>query len=233
MFKLVEPQRSQVVNFFKGMGLVFATFLLYWIATLLFCSTCYGQDTAATTPAKPSGLKPSYLNPYALGMNTQSMGLKAFFDAVERINKPDSCLTKKAVGKVGLGLAVQTNSTVFVNATAKTNWGGYVTLLAGRRKNELYVGAQGQYKANPSLLAGIGFVARPHIFIGGLAGASFYQEVTIADNQPTRYAQLLQAGKLKPVLLYGVQVSAELRHVWVSVNLLSGSGIGIGATYFF
>jgi hypothetical protein len=233
MFELVEPQRSQVVNFLKGMGLVFATFLLYWIATLLFCSTCYGQATTATTVAKPSLLKSSYLNPYALGMNTQSMGLKAFFDAVERINKPDSCLTKKAVGKVGLGLAVQTNGTLCVNATAKTKWGGYVTLLAGRRKNELYVGAQGQYKADPTLLAGIGFVARPHILIGGLAGASFYQEVTIADNQPTRYVQLLQAGKLKPVLLYGVQVSAELRHVWVSLNLLSGSGIGIGATYFF
>ena len=233
MFKLVEPQRAQVVNFFKGIGLVIATFLLYWIATLLFCGTCKGQAVAAGNPVKPSVLNSSYLNPYALGMNTQSMGLKAFFDAVERINKPDSCLTKKAVGKVGLGLAVQTNGTLFVNATAKTKWGGYVTLLGGRRRNELYVGAQGQYKANPTLLAGIGFVARPHILIGGLAGASFYQELTLADNQPSRYVQLLQAGKLKPVLLYGVQVSAELRHVWVSLNLLSGSEIGIGATYFF
>ena len=233
MFKIIVPSHAKFVSFLKGFGLTIATFLVCWMATLLFCDPCNGQTAAAGTPAKPSVPGSSYLNPYALGMNTQSMGLKAFFDAVERINKPDSCLTKRAVGKVGLGLAVQTNGTLLVTATAKTKWGGYVTLLVGRRKNELYVGAQSQYKANPTLLAGIGFVARPHIFIGGLAGASFYQEVRVADNQPTRYAQLLQAGKLKPVLLYGVQVSAELRHVWVSLNLISGSGIGVGATCFF
>ena len=234
MTKITLPQRTQVVAFLKGAGITTAVMLLYWIATLLLCTTCYAQPVGGTTgtvPLKAPSLGNTYVSPYALGMNTHTMGLNAFFDAVERINKVDSL--KSTVGKVGIGLALQTNGTFFATVILRTKWEGYVTLLVGSRKNKLYVGAPGQITTNPCVLTGIGFVGRPHLYIGGLAGVKFYQDLEVAAGATQPYGQTLKGGKQKALLAYGLQLSAELRHVWVSLNLLRGEGIGVGGTYFF
>jgi len=198
-------------------------------------------DTSVPTasPASPA-TKPSlasgYINPYVMGMNrnagpTASMGTKAFFQAVERINNPDS--KKPAVGSFGVGMAAQLGGAVLLTITKKTRWGGYITLMGGRTKNPVYNSQiSGQYKANPVALAGIGFQTSPHIYIGGVVGASAIQMIEAGDrNAAGRYT--IKATGFKPTLLYGLQVSAELRHVWVQANLINGQGLGIGLTYFF
>lgn len=234
MLKVTFPQRTQVVSFLKGAGITTVLILLYWIATLILCSTCYAQPVGGTTQIVPVTAPPvgnAYVNPYALGMNTHTMGLKAFFDAVERINKVDSL--KSTIGKVGIGIAVQTNGTLFATVTLRTKWEGYVTLLVGSQKNKLYVGAPGQYNTNPCVLTGIGFIGRPHLYVGGLAGVKFYQGLEVVGGATQPYGQTLKGGKQKALLAYGLQLSAELRHVWISLNLLRGEGLGVGGTYFF
>ena len=84
-------------------------------------------DTPAPTasPASPAtkpALASGYSNPYVMGMNTATMGAKAFFQAVERINNPDS--KKLAVGSFGVGMAVQSGGAVLLTLTKKKPVGG-------------------------------------------------------------------------------------------------------------
>lgn len=95
-------------------------------------STATTSAAPATKPplARP-GLASGYINPYIMGMNrfagaTASMGTKAFFSAVERINKPHggpSDSTKTPVGSVGIGLHAQSGGAVMLSLTKKTRWG--------------------------------------------------------------------------------------------------------------
>lgn len=105
--------------------------------------------------------------------------------------------------------------------------------MGGRVKNPGYNKLiENQYKANPVALAGVGFTVSPHIYIGGLAGATAMQNI-VASEATTSNPYGVKATGLKPALLYGVQVAAELRHVWVNANLINGQGLGVGLTYFF
>jgi hypothetical protein len=182
-------------------------------------------------PAPKPALASGYINPYVMGINTASTGTKAFFQAVERINNPDS--KKPGVGSFGIGMAAQSGGAVLLTLTKKTRWGGYVTLMGGATKNPVYNSQiSGQYKANPVALAGIGSQTSPHIYIGGVAGASAVQIIEVGDrNAAGRYT--IKATGFRPALLYGLQVSAELRHVWVQANLVNGQGLGVGLTYLF
>ena len=228
-------RKQDFIDFVTGFVSVTVLIFLYLIFTAITAPNADAQGLLPTSPltatattaseAPKPALASGYINPYVMGINTASLGTKAFFQAVERINKPDS--TKKAVGVLGLGIAIQTGGAVLLTLTKKTRWGGYLTLMGGRTRNTLYSPLiEGHFKANPLALAGIGFQTSPNLFIGAVAGASAIQTIGVIDKG-------VKASGLKPSLLYGVQVVAQLRHVWVNANLINTQGIGVGLTYFF